>query len=71
MELKFFPIGSYVKLRKGGGWWEIVRFEKDLVYLKAHRKQKGAEAIRGKNQLVADWLVGRNSSTSKLEKPKL
>ncbi len=71
MELKFFPVGSHVKLRKGGGWWEIIRFEKDLVYLKAERRQKQSEAIRGKDTIVADWLVGRNSASSKLARDLL
>jgi len=68
MQLNKFPKGSYVKLRRGGGWWEIVRFQNKgkVCFLKSSKDSKEKETFRGSDTHVTDWLVGRNSSQSTL-----
>jgi len=63
MELKFFPVGAYIKLRKGGAWLEITKIVGNVYYLWNDKKQ--LEIFRGNKTVVADWLVGKNSSSSK------
>jgi len=63
MELKFFPVGAYVKLQKGKAWLEIVAIKKNIYHLQNTRT--GKKTICGDKKVVVDWLVGKNSSTSK------
>lgn len=66
MELKFFPVGAYIKLKRRGAWLEITAIKNNVYYLKNERT--GLVIFRGDKTVVADWLVGRNSSTSILSK---
>lgn len=63
MELKFFPVGAYIKLTKRGAWLEVVSITKNIYHLKNEKSQ--SEILRGSKTIVADWLVGKNSSSSK------
>jgi uncharacterized protein YodC (DUF2158 family) len=61
MALSQFPVGSVVKLRTGGKWHGIKRFQNgDAVCVLQERFSDKKECFRGSNTLVVDWLVGGN-----------